>query len=269
MPYHALILGKFNSGKTLRAIVWSALSNQAFNNSGAQANTTEVWDDASVADYAITVAELGTSGIYAFVTPAAVNFPYGWAVFEAPGGTVDLYLPVGGGNGEIPNTLQPGVPVVDLRFVNGLGPVGTVSNLSGTFTVSSPVDPDDDNRLTLVQGDDYTTGNHLPSWTLEGYTGPSLADATCRLLLLPIHDYTRKAADAVAVLNTAATVTQDDTTLTVTAALTSAQTAALATTPPLDETTHEYQLVATTSGTNLTITLALGPVTVRRRVKQA
>lgn len=162
MPFESLNLGKLNSGKTIRAIVQSVTNNRTYNNSGASAGTTEVWDDASVADYAIVVAELGTSGIYTFSTPASVNFEYVFHFYEAPGGTIDLTRYLGSGYGkarvivesyvlgtspaeQILNnpanqldvdstggvkvyawgtTTLPvgvdGVPIVDVRYVNGL-----------------------------------------------------------------------------------------------------------------------------------------------------
>lgn len=135
----------------------------------------------------------------------------------------------------------------------------------GTIHITAPVDVTDDDRLTLIQGDDHTLAGRVPAWTIENYSGPSLVASTGKLRLLDIKDYRKRGANAAAVLEVTATVSQVATTVTVTAPITGAQSALLATYPPGDETTHEYHLVATTSGAAV-VTLKLGPVTVRRRI---
>ncbi|SRR6266516_3762015 len=154
--------------------------------------------------------------------------------------------------------------LANLTQCNGVW-VQLAGSVPTTAAVSTPVDPVS-GRLTLIQGDDHTSGDRLPSWSITNYNGPSLAGATGKLRVVAIADYQRQGADAAAALEVTANVSQGGTTVSVNAPVTAAQSGLLATFPPLDETTHEYQIVATTSGGAI-VTLALGPATVKRRIK--
>lgn len=132
-------------------------------------------------------------------------------------------------------------------------------------TVSSPVDVSDENRLTLYQGDSHESGDRLPEWSFEDYAGPSLSGATAVLRLLNVADYEKTGTNAEAELQVSATISVSGSIVDVSAPITAVQTAELATFPPLDRTTHQYHLVATTSG-GKKVTLAQGPVTVYREV---
>ena len=144
-------------------------------------------------------------------------------------------------------------------------PSRTLTGAATTVTVSAPVDVGDEDRLTLIQGDDYSSADRLPTWSIADYAGPSLEGATGTLRLLKFADYEKKGGNAAAALEVAADVTQVNQDVTVTAPITSAQTASLDSTPPLDETTHQYHLVATTTSGEV-VTLKLSPATVRRRI---
>lgn len=140
------------------------------------------------------------------------------------------------------------------------------SSIPGTaLVIVAPVNVNDNDRLNLVQGDDHASGDRVPTWTIEDYAGPSLSGSTGALRLIAIDRYNKPGANESAVLSVSASISQVSTTVTVTAAITAAQSALLASYPPGDETTHQYQLVATTSGAAV-VTLKLGPVTVRRRI---
>lgn len=155
MPYHSINLGKANSGKTVKAIVRSMVNNQAFNNGGAAPGTTEAWDDASVADYAIDAPELGTSGIYAFNTPVGVTFEYVFDFYEAPDGVVDLNLLLGSSYG------KPRVVVES--YGTGASPAEQVLSApsnkvsvdgQGRVTTSNPGGGGGSGDEVVIQGDD-------------------------------------------------------------------------------------------------------------------
>jgi hypothetical protein len=157
------------------------------------------------------------------------------------------------------------VPTTNIVKVNGSEVTPRTLLPASAVSITSPVDVNDGDRLNLVQGDDHTSGSRLPTWSIEEYEGPSLSGATCVLRLLDIADYRKRGSNAEAVLEVSATVSQASTTVTATASITSAQSALLNSYPPGDETTHRYQLLATTSGGAL-VTLKLGDVTVARRI---
>lgn len=146
-------------------------------------------------------------------------------------------------------------------FDAGVGTTG----VSTIVSVTAPVNVDDDNRLSLVQGDDHDAGDRLPTWTITGYAGPSLAAGTAKLRLLEINRYQRRGTDADAQLEVPATLGIAGSTITVTAAISAAQSALLSSSPPAVEDTHKYQIVATAGGK--TISLLLGPATVTRRIE--
>jgi hypothetical protein len=204
-----------------------------------------------------TLTHIGSGRYYADLTTAAV----------ATAGTEIETRYKSASTAECPGD---SVQVVSFDPVDTLSDIRAKTDQIGpaAVTVSAPVDPSDGNRLTLTQGDDHTAGDRLPSWAISNYTGPSLADGTAKLRLLAIADYQTLGANAPAALEVTATVSQSGSTVTVTAAVTAAQSALLATYPPGDQTTHQYQLVATTSG-GLVTSLLLGPATISRRIDPA
>lgn len=131
-------------------------------------------------------------------------------------------------------------------------------------TIVSPIDVNDDDRLNLIQGDAYTSASRRLSWEIADWTGPNLDGLTGKLRLLMATIYEKLGSNAQAVLEVDATFAQVGATVTVTAAVTSVQTAALNTFPPLPRDTHYYQLVVTAAGE--IVTPKIGPVTVRRRI---
>jgi hypothetical protein len=132
-------------------------------------------------------------------------------------------------------------------------------------TESAAFDATDGDRLLLVQGDDHTEGDRLPTLTITGYTGPDLAGATGKLRLLRLSNYNRFGSDADADLEVSATVLQVGTTLTVTAPITAEQSATLYSNPPAQADTHQYQVIATTA-TGKRHTLQFGPTRVTRSI---
>lgn len=131
------------------------------------------------------------------------------------------------------------------------------------ITINSTVDTSNGDQLNLVQGDDHTEGDRLPTWVITGYTGPSMVGATGVLRLLRIARYLRHGTDVQADLEVAAAISQVGTTLTITAPITSVQSALLDSTS-IGEVSHEYQLVGTASGKDHSI--KLGPAVVTRRI---
>jgi hypothetical protein len=139
---------------------------------------------------------------------------------------------------------------------------------SAAVTITAPVDPNDDSRLTLTQGDDHTSGSGLPSWTVTNWTGPALK-TTGKLRLLSIEAYRQLGTNAVADLEVDATITTSGSTLTITAPITAAQSALLASYPPGDQDTHQYQVVGSRNDNNADVSLVLSKATVNRRVDPA
>jgi hypothetical protein len=130
-------------------------------------------------------------------------------------------------------------------------------------TFQSPVAADD--SVTIYAGADYSGGAAL-TWTITGYSGPSLAVNTAKLRL-----QTRTAwasASSAASAEFTATVTQVSTTLTIAVALTDAQTGTLAAyppnAPPTGQGNYHYQIVAT-AGEN-TVVLVDGWATVLKSI---
>jgi hypothetical protein len=131
---------------------------------------------------------------------------------------------------------------------------------------SAPVDVSDDNRLTLYQGTDHQSGSYLPSWTVSDYTGPALG-ASGKLRLLNKDRYDKEGSSAAAELEVTATVGTSGSTLTITAAITAAQSLAISTTyPPADQDTHQYQVVGITSSGSFEVLLVDSVATVHRQI---
>lgn len=144
---------------------------------------------------------------------------------------------------------------------------GVVAGLAGQeITISSVVDVTDGDRLNLVRGDDHTEGDRLPTWTILNYAGPSMVGGSCVVRLLRSANWTRVDDDDRCDLQVTATITQVSTTITITAPVTAVQSAALLSTAIARDDTHEYQIIATTSG-GKAHTLKLGPTTVLRSIK--
>jgi hypothetical protein len=140
---------------------------------------------------------------------------------------------------------------------------------STTAQYSNPVDVEDADRLTLVQGDSHAAGDRVPTWTITGYAGPALA-AGGKLRLLPTSRYRMRGTSAEAELEVDATVATAGTTLTVTAPISAAQAETLATSyPPVDRESHQYQLIGYTASGGHPVTLKLAIATVLRSIDEA
>lgn len=145
--------------------------------------------------------------------------------------------------------------------VNGALP----SDGTGTGESGGVVDVSDGDRLNLVRGDDHTEGDRLPSWTFTDYAGPSMVGGTCVLRLLRVDLYSRIHGHDRADLEVVAAMTQTGSTIIITAPITSAESIDLFSTATDDETTHEYQLIGTTSA-GKPHTIKFGPTTVLRSI---
>jgi len=122
-----------------------------------------------------------------------------------------------------------------------------------------------DNRMTLIAGDSYDGDDtRALTWTFSDYSGPDMAAATGVLRIASFAAL--KAGTTDADLEVAATVSQDGTTVTVTAELTPAQTAELVATAPGQAATHYYQLIARRDAAR-PYTLAYGPLAVRAGIE--
>lgn len=97
-----------------------------------------------------------------------------------------------------------------------------------TVTIVNPVD--EDGNTTLVQGDDYTSGNGIAdrrlTYTFTGFTG-SLSGVTVEWSLTPVVQYERANGSPAELTVTSGTATLSGSTLTVKVPITGAQTAAL------------------------------------------
>ena len=137
-----------------------------------------------------------------------------------------------------------------------------VSQLGGgQVTYAGPVAKD--GTVQLVQGDDVVL-----TWTVVGYTGPSLVGATVTFGLLDrcAYDTDPAAPPLRLVAGTATAATVDGvTSVTYSVPLTAAQTLALPPSPTRDPLGLVGQVVVTTAG-NLRRTAVLAAVTVVRRV---
>lgn len=135
------------------------------------------------------------------------------------------------------------------------------------ITVQVAVDTSDDNRLHLYQGFNQgaSSGVYLPSWTVTGWTGPSMSGGTLTLRLKNKAAYNGKNGFSSPDLEVSGTISQSGTTLTITAPVSAAQSATLGSSPPLDEDTHRYVLAGTTSG-GIEVPILYGWVTVHRDI---
>jgi hypothetical protein len=138
---------------------------------------------------------------------------------------------LGDGNPAVAFTPGTGADAFDTDGLQAIGKGALGTAIPGSFqigsaavTITAPVDPNDDNRLTLTQGDDHTSGSGLPSWTVSNWTGPALK-TTGKLRLLSIEAYRQLGTNAVADLEVDATITTSGSTLTITAPITAAQSA--------------------------------------------
>lgn len=138
------------------------------------------------------------------------------------------------------------------------------------YTIVNPVDTSDGDRLSLVAGDDYTGTGRVPTWTVTGWTGPTLAAAgKLRLVRLPRYvqgKLSRVSAD----LELDATIAADGSTLTITAPITGAETSTLTgLTDTADVDTHRYQLLGfDASAPTELVSIMLGMATVLRGVSE-
>ena len=138
--------------------------------------------------------------------------------------------------------------------------------IASATKVTAPVDPNNDHKLSLVQGDDHTAGDRLPTWSLTGYNGPALTG--CKLRFLPIGTYERRGDAQPAVLEKAGNLVQTGSSLSINVPLSAADTAKLLGETSAEKLTHQYQLIGTTAA-GLEITLVLAPCTVLRRIAAA
>ena len=134
---------------------------------------------------------------------------------------------------------------------------------SVAFTVTSPVASD--GTITIYRGCDWPSDGAALSIT--GYTGLSMTGGTAVLRLVDQASYDDP-GDSEADLEVAATaVSQSGTALTITVALTAAQTAALGLAyPPADRLNYVYEIIGTTSA-GKKIPIALGAASVVQEIR--
>ena len=143
----------------------------------------------------------------------------------------------------------------------------TVTNKTNLITVGgldvvSPVASNE--TVEIVAGDDYASADSTAIvFTVAGYAGPSLTDATVRMAIVNKDEY--DAGSAAADLTTTGTGVDTDGTATFTFELTASQTDGLNTQPPQDSYSYVYQVTVETSGGNM-YTVAIGSMNVRGNV---
>jgi hypothetical protein len=119
-----------------------------------------------------------------------------------------------------------------------------VTALGGsTVTYTGPVA--DNGDVTLYAGADYSGGQSLV-WTITGWSGASVNGEAVTLALMRDAKYS-KTGGAPDLEITTGTASQASTTVTVTVPVTAAQTAALLTSPPLDEDHYQLQVRSNTT----------------------
>jgi len=143
--------------------------------------------------------------------------------------------------------------------------VQSATVVASSVIINSVVDVNNGDLLTLVEGDDHTEGNRLPSWTFSNYDGPSLVGGTGVLRLRLIQSYRHVGTVGSADLEVVANITQSGDVVTVEAPITSTESAELFTNAPAIDATHEYQIIATTTG-GKAHTLKFGKANVLRRI---
>lgn len=136
-------------------------------------------------------------------------------------------------------------------------PAGSVGR--ATITPSGPVA--DDGSIEIVQGDDYTlAGGRALGWTIAGYAGEDITDATMELLAVEAASYDSGAGTPALTAAGSASFYGDDLLLTV--ELTGEQTAELAPSPPAPSYQYTYQLRLTFASGHV-MTAAIGAMSVR------
>jgi len=138
----------------------------------------------------------------------------------------------------------------------------TLGSVSVTYTGPAYAD----GTWIVYAGDDClaSDGREIGA-TVSNYDGVSLDGATAVMRLISTTDY--NASDTAATVEVDATVSQDGTTVTLSADLTAAQTAALGTMPPGKQYNYIVQFIVTV-GASL-ITLVTGKMTVKKRIAAA
>lgn len=135
-----------------------------------------------------------------------------------------------------------------------------------TVTAISPVDVE--GNTTIVQGDDYVDGSANPSltYTVAGYTGPSVSGATVTWKAVHMSKYARtgtSTADVTVTANTTASL--DGTTLTIKVPMPAATTALFAHTIPNDNDPN-YKLTVTLNKSGKTLTEVIADLRVLKRI---
>jgi hypothetical protein len=138
---------------------------------------------------------------------------------------------------------------------------------SGTTEVSQPVDPDSGD-LSLTQGDDHLSGDRIPRWTIEDWTGPDMTGAPAHLRLVKISVYNGQTNGPAELVVTGGTCTMVGSDLVVEVPITAAQSDTLTASWNEEEVTHRYQVFSPDggSGNNEDTTIARGDAYVVRKV---
>lgn len=130
-----------------------------------------------------------------------------------------------------------------------------------SVTIQSPVDTQQ--NVTVYKGDDYTSSEL--TWTLTGYTGPSLSGCTAVLKIIDTGDY--EAGATAKVMQDTVTVSQLSTTVTITASLSATDKANIDTVPHGQVNNYRYQIIATTAApSSKVVTLVSGYMTVEASI---
>lgn len=136
-----------------------------------------------------------------------------------------------------------------------------VAALGGsTITYNGPVAAT--GEISIYQGDDYT-GSKAITWVIANYSGVNVDGETLTFTLMTRAAYRRGGGSVDLEVNGA--VVQDGTTVTITVPLSSAETAVLESSPPLDAQTYFAQGRTNTTKT----TLVYAWCTVKQRVADA
>jgi hypothetical protein len=150
----------------------------------------------------------------------------------------------------------------------GLAAVKVKTDQIGSVTVTYSSPTVARGAWVIYAGNDYRAADgRAITATVEGYSGPSLAGATVALRLISVENWNTSiaTADMEVPATVAISGTAGDETVSLSADITSEQSAGLATYPPADARNYVGQFVAATSGGQV-VTLTTGRMTVNKGI---
>lgn len=170
----------------------------------------------------------------------------------------------GSGKYEIVAASWEGVPTPGIWSTTYADTQAILAALASAIIVTN--NPVSETGITLVQGDSYTTAaGRALVWTIEDYSGPSVAGGTLTFGIVTSSSYGTPTATTPSLgpITGVAAMVGDD--LVMTVELTAAQTATLSSGYPAGCSPYTYQLLLTTSDSQK-ITEQFGPVEVLKKI---